>query len=535
MLTTVGFGGMYQLSKPGWEKRSVRMQSIMGNWYYQSRIDGLRERGVDVYEFGTRPLQESSFGEDVLALQAFLSDEGYYNPVDGGNSGYFGSVTKEALQAWQRDVGVSETGILDDASRWAYIKLVEGKLEDVNAQETKVENFLRGNYHLPMSSREVFRSEVPIASQKLDVKASGVWNSAPGLIAFFVLGFVAQRSFGPLMQAIHRSGNSKVSNSAPTASSPEREDAVEWNESSQEEIHNVVQTTINTPKSSLRRLSEEEIQKYIAPMKGSNSNATSQPTVRRPSSSSTQRIKAQASPSYDLSDESMPTKHGTYYGGKEVRDRVKSYLEKESPAAAPLGGATQRMMAMGFQSRKSNGIIRKSNAMSNEPGKDMSQGSLMRYNRTISEKEEFRTPIVTARRNSWRSSSSFEDVEYDNDDKSPLQSSSIDLISGTDLEAVTRNFVVPYDVVGSQDGRATTVFNANGSQDTEEHMKSSRPVKVIKPSQTQDRASEQAKATHPLDPNATVVLSHKPIKLHKPARLVSAKADIPDASSPELN
>ncbi len=59
----------------------------------------------------------------VLAActQAYLAEQGYFNSADG-LSGYFGAVTSEALQNWQRDSGLRVTGIFNDQCKWAYLR-----------------------------------------------------------------------------------------------------------------------------------------------------------------------------------------------------------------------------------------------------------------------------------------------------------------------------------------------------------------------------------------------------------------------------
>lgn len=57
----------------------------------------------------------------MVSLQQFLGEEGYFNSMDGV-TGYFGSVTREALMNWQRDQGLQVTGEFNNNCRWAYLK-----------------------------------------------------------------------------------------------------------------------------------------------------------------------------------------------------------------------------------------------------------------------------------------------------------------------------------------------------------------------------------------------------------------------------
>ena len=54
-------------------------------------------------------------------LQAYLSEQGYFNSADG-LSGYFGAVTREALQNWQRDQGLRISGVFNEDCKWAYLR-----------------------------------------------------------------------------------------------------------------------------------------------------------------------------------------------------------------------------------------------------------------------------------------------------------------------------------------------------------------------------------------------------------------------------
>lgn len=56
-----------------------------------------------------RVLMEGDYGTDVEDLQVVLTQAGYYT-FAGGPTGYFGFVTKEAVEAWQADRGVPATG-----------------------------------------------------------------------------------------------------------------------------------------------------------------------------------------------------------------------------------------------------------------------------------------------------------------------------------------------------------------------------------------------------------------------------------------
>lgn len=61
-------------------------------------------------------------GGDVLELQRFLHDQGYFprlKETPDGYTGYFGDVTKEALQAWQEDYHLAADGRFGQSCRQA--------------------------------------------------------------------------------------------------------------------------------------------------------------------------------------------------------------------------------------------------------------------------------------------------------------------------------------------------------------------------------------------------------------------------------
>ncbi len=59
--------------------------------------------------FGSRPLQEGAQGEDVASVQRLLAEMGIYG---GPVTGYFGPLTKEAVQRFQRSQGLPAYGYL---------------------------------------------------------------------------------------------------------------------------------------------------------------------------------------------------------------------------------------------------------------------------------------------------------------------------------------------------------------------------------------------------------------------------------------
>ena len=55
----------------------------MGAYQYTVRADRLRRQGAQLRDFGSRVLREGYWGDDVSALQSYLSEEGYFNSGAG--------------------------------------------------------------------------------------------------------------------------------------------------------------------------------------------------------------------------------------------------------------------------------------------------------------------------------------------------------------------------------------------------------------------------------------------------------------------
>ena len=67
----------------------------------------------------------------MLELQRFLDDQGYFSRLSetpDGYTGYFGELTKEALQAWQEDYHLTADGRFGQSCRQAVVRCQVGML-----------------------------------------------------------------------------------------------------------------------------------------------------------------------------------------------------------------------------------------------------------------------------------------------------------------------------------------------------------------------------------------------------------------------
>jgi hypothetical protein len=69
---------------------------------------------IDGYIYN-RDQNPGTYSEDVANLQSRLTEEGFYNGLIGG---FFGPATEQALKDYQKANGLTETGILDAATRF---------------------------------------------------------------------------------------------------------------------------------------------------------------------------------------------------------------------------------------------------------------------------------------------------------------------------------------------------------------------------------------------------------------------------------
>jgi peptidoglycan hydrolase-like protein with peptidoglycan-binding domain len=80
-------------------------------------------------------LQKGDSGSEVTALQASLSRLGYF---DGPQTGYFGTLTQEALMRFQRDFGLTPDGVWGSQTQSAFEKRLNSIGATTSSIETKV-------------------------------------------------------------------------------------------------------------------------------------------------------------------------------------------------------------------------------------------------------------------------------------------------------------------------------------------------------------------------------------------------------------
>lgn len=67
----------------------------------------------------SRYLSLGSRGDDVTSLQTLLESKGFLTMPEGATKGYFGGLTKSALSAYQKSVGIDPLGVVGPATRAA--------------------------------------------------------------------------------------------------------------------------------------------------------------------------------------------------------------------------------------------------------------------------------------------------------------------------------------------------------------------------------------------------------------------------------
>jgi peptidoglycan hydrolase-like protein with peptidoglycan-binding domain len=544
---------------------AIKVNVLMGNHFYNNRANKLKIQDIDVYDFGSRALRESCFGEDVAALQSYLVDEGYLSTTDGGPTGYFGSVTREALQNWQRDVGVNTNGVFNADCKWAYLKQQEARYNAVINRLSINETNVKRNVSVAVpakcsSSSSSFSMTATKPAVSILTPALALFALGAGAVfgkrtitSFLKSFFFEQRS----SSALEADEDSYI---APvTGAAVEEEEAMPFQIQENEPTSSSSSST-HRPRTTLRRLSDQEIQARIAPLKkaaakanssgadGNNNKATSRATVGRavrPIRPSSGGINVSTTNSKDgTAAAEAPSKYGHYYGGRTMYNRFKELVLKENTNSAPEGlaasGSSRRMNTLGYNTTAmsipasggsaKNSLSQKRYPVNNNNNKNSSSSS---SNYRTRQSPAPQTP-------SPQPSRSFEDVQPVSRE-TMLATTTVSntavaderLLFGTDLETAPVMALSEPPVKLVRPGQkiaapAATVGDMIMKSDIPAVPKAAavapKPVAVVKPKRLSGEEEDVMTGNvekKVVDPNATVVLSGKPIKLHKPARLAS--------------
>lgn len=303
-------------------QRMVCQASLMSKYQYEKRCAYLEEAyGIHVKDFGGRVLRQGQSGADVLALQEFLSEESYLfaSPYDSFKvvNGYFGSMTKEALQSWQRDVGLQPTGIFDFTSKMMYTQYMEDKVS------------------IPKAALDGVR---------VGISANGSMMPHTGRIPVHVYGIVGFVAVCGVLVATRMNHLKRYLSTLMPSTSPKR-------------------TVKNTPKVSdagkpkPKRLSREELDMRLAPMRNIEhtrpKRATGGPVPHRKStasSSASSRRHAATDVRHDhhAPEDGIQTRHGTYYGGRHVWNTIRRGVGENKGVSMPVA-KQENMEQLGYR------------------------------------------------------------------------------------------------------------------------------------------------------------------------------------------
>lgn len=255
----------------------------MNKYQYQAKSKTLEELyGVQVKDFGRRRVEYGTSGQDVLVLQQFLIEEGYLNTSrDDGAHGYFGESSKRALQAWQSDVGIAPTGVFDDISRAAYLKYIEDTLRMIGMVEAYNVTAPQRAQHIPLVDG------VPVIA---------------GTLAIILFAWLKKKKPVPSSDIVSKShGEKKIESTRVAQTSPS--------------------PGMRKAEGARKKLSKEELEKHIAPMRGRSREAKNIERKRKDGE-----------------------KLGRYFGGRQVIEDIRKKIE--------WGAHTTRVIGSNISSRK---------------------------------------------------------------------------------------------------------------------------------------------------------------------------------------
>ncbi|KAL4429383.1 hypothetical protein ABPG77_005157 [Micractinium sp. CCAP 211/92] len=377
------------------------VRAVLGHYQYRTRMARLRQKGMQMYDFGERVLQQGSYGDDVMQLQAYLAEQGYLN-ADGGLTGYFSDTTRDALISWQQHQGLSLTGVFAQDCKWAVLRQQEAALQAAQTQAL-VATVASAPPPLPIA---FVQAQPAVATGVLGAAAiaGGLVLAGPRLVgrdglaakaggqllrgvrwtAAALLGATVAASrvlYGAASGAVQGAAKAAAPPAAPVprkapvpvpaapaaprrAAQPEgkpqpqkgamapaelaaRLAELEEEEEAAEEAAYLaaIAASRSEPQPKARKLSEEEVQQRIAVMKGEVSPRAPAPQRPAPRPLPLSKPKQEGDPI-------TGSKYGTYYGGRQVRDKVKQYLETDTGIQHGARANTppaRRLESMGYQ------------------------------------------------------------------------------------------------------------------------------------------------------------------------------------------
>ena len=436
----------------------------MSRYTYRNRILELQGQGLVVKELGERTLSEGCSGHDVMELQRMLAEESYFQAVDGGINGYFGSATTEALRNWQRDVlgDNHATGVFDMSSRMAYVRMLERQKRKFYERRENEQQGMR-------KTQEVFCAGVPGSREQAPGRRMEMSHGLVLIGAVFIYFAVIGRNnflslwrkrrmsstVSPLLWCL---GMFKMSPMSPAAVDFGAVDAWDEGKTGQNNVqespgqdgsnlmthHHGGDNSQPGRRRKIQKMSREELEKRIAPMKNIDLARPKKARATIVKTNNNNRIRSQVSESTReiIPSDSVSTIHGTYFGGPQV---LQSFRQRQQQT--------------------------KTNNKKMETDPSVPARAKVRQNQSAIR--------------SGSPSSTMGTVGYDMKKEPPIvkykmpRETGMSLLSGTELEA--------------------------------EHAASGNPPTSLPLQGTQ---------TLPQPVTDTVILGDKPVKLHKPSRLV---------------
>eukprot|EP00890_Picochlorum_soloecismus_P003826 jgi/Picsp_1/4444/NSC_06666-R1_family protein len=473
--------------------------SLMTRYQYARKAHAMAKEGYKVRDFGHRAIGEGCSGPDVLSLQEWLAESGYYNPSDGGFNGYFGSVTKEALQMWQRDVGVQVSGCFDSASKMAYLEHVRrshGSNNGSNDGEIVLceELVLSKTYPFRKTSvAQLFKGVLPENQEwRVGAEMAYVAIGMLGLVSLIALSkanmiFVpfdrVKRAIGGFFLVLGSQG--RIQNSKPAQMTREQDEPIENDTLPENNIKRPRKSNNSTP-----RLSREELEKFLAPMKGVQQSkrrrATGPAPYRDDGRITSVYVNKKDNTKMPDVQQGIVTPHGVYFASprKDVMAPTKQ--------PGPTGLQSSRMESIGYNMNGSmDEGTRRHPLLQNKLQNKRSQGE----------------PVATygSKSTAGQMSQGARSAQYP---IQPITKQDGSLLDGTELDPT-----IKFD-------RQTRTENVPS--------KPKSPVPVVRPGENDGVAmmgkGKEGQGTSESIQNTsrhtTVILHDKPVKLHKPSRLV---------------